>query len=155
MAFRTDGGEHFHHIHTIEYHMSRDHITLDPGRPRHDPELTCFLLQYGADFNIEYHGVSLLQQEIYTKEDEDDAILDTILRATNSFEIPSNPNPRDSQMTRVSEKLTMLQTLFCNPRSLQHLCRLHIRRLLKTLRLNRAQELALPDSLKDYILLKC
>ncbi|XP_041477165.1 ankyrin-1-like [Lytechinus variegatus] len=156
VAFKSDGGEHFHHVHTIEYHMSRDHITLDPGRPRYDPELTCFLLQYGADFNIEYHGRSLLQQEIYNKDDEDDdVILDTILRATDSFEIPYHPSPRDSQVSQILERLTMLKTLFSNPRPLQHLCRLRIRRLLRPTRLNRVGELAVPDRLKEYILLKC
>ncbi|XP_071500986.1 transient receptor potential cation channel subfamily A member 1-like [Diadema antillarum] len=154
VAFEPDRATHIH-IHTIEYRMSNDHITCDPGRPHRDPALARFLIAYGADFEVEYHGVSLLQQEIYSQ--SDDTVLDAILAVTHSFEIPNQPE--QVSFARAAEvgaekRVARLREFFRAPRTLQHQCHLLIRRLLTPRRLNRLNELRLPEKLKDYILLR-
>ncbi|XP_071792618.1 ankyrin repeat and SOCS box protein 18-like isoform X1 [Asterias amurensis] len=157
VAFEPNIDVHLHNFHTAEFRLSRTFklITSDPSRPTRRPQCAIHLIQHGADFNLSYHGQTLLQQEVYN-EDDDDSVLTAVVRAAWILPVPERPPGMlaEDVSNIAKEKLKWLRELFSSPRSLQHCCRVTLRKILGCRKLNRVTELPLPTSLQDYLLLK-
>ena len=89
-------------------------------------------------------------------EDDDDSVLTAVVRAAWILPVPERPPGMlaEDVSNIAKEKLKWLRELFSSPRSLQHCCRVTLRKILGCRKLNRVTELPLPTSLQDYLLLK-
>ncbi|XP_033102794.1 ankyrin-3-like [Anneissia japonica] len=126
------------------------------------------LVRYGADVNIWYNHRTLLQHEVLCAETEE--VLEAIIRTSMYFDLSNcqvvagllwpGQAPRTSFCLRnvprkiTDQRLQRLSKLNSKPRLLQHCCRFTIRKCIGPKRLNKIYTLGIPDTLKDYLLLK-
>ena len=124
------------------------------------PFVAAFLIAYGAKFERikNKNGCTLLQQELRTPSSEN-IILDTAVKAMSK--VPSlhslglaSGSPIGQMSLLMRSRLNWFKSIPTCPRTLQHHCRFTVRQCLGVKRLRHIEDLPLPATLKDYLLLE-
>lgn len=135
------------------------------------PEVARLLIAYGADVNIKITGhdqASLLTQELRSPF-SDLSILKYIVKSVARLPHPDSvrlmaPSTMGYQMDLATrrrhvmgnsrltyDKVVWFQNECRQPRTLQHLCRLSVRKALTVKRIGQIRTMAIPNTLKDFL----